>query len=208
MPPPDTYATPALRCTGKGNTQAPPVSSNQGRPARPQEARLTKADRTRHSQEPDTLTAPQAVAVELVAQGKNDADAATAAGVSRQTVNEWRHRNPAFIAAVNAARFEMYAAPRERLRSLASKAVGVLEKAMDAPPITALPAAVATLKAVASLPAPKGSVTPDAVLRELAEARVSAEEAAIPKSELDFLLDEQDRAPRVKAMMELMRREG
>ena len=171
---------------------------------------MTKADISRHSRGTDTLSAAQATAAELVAQGKNDIEAAAAAGVSRQTVNGWRHDSPAFIAQVNLIRRELWGDSRERLRALSEKVVGVLDKAMDAPPLQALPAALATLKAVAAMQAPSGPTTPDAVLKSMAEARVNAEDAATPMTELDRLTAamDDDRPRRVTEMMERLRREG
>ena len=166
---------------------------------------LTKADRTRQ----DVLTAAQASAAELVAEGKNDTKVGEAVGVTRQTVNGWRRTNPAFIAAVNLHRREMYADSRERLRALSLEAVGVLEDAMHfTPPIKALPAALAVLKIVGEMDTPPAPTTPDGVRLRLAEARVQAEIDATPMTQLDEILLHDSRAPRVAAMLEKMRREG
>ena len=57
--------------------------------------------------EPDTLarlTDSQALAMAALVGGSTDAEAAKTAGVTRQTVNTWRHTNPAFMAALAQAR--------------------------------------------------------------------------------------------------------
>lgn len=173
---------------------------------------MTRADRTRQTSPSmgDTLTPAQAVAVELIAQGKGDTEAAEAAKVTRQTVNEWRHHNPAFIASVNMARRELWSGPRERLQGLAGKAVGVLERMLDLPVVTALPAAVAVLKAVKELPPPAGPETPEGALRSIAERRVAQEAEAKPVTEVDRLLEAvgDDHPRRVAAMMERLRAEA
>jgi hypothetical protein len=48
-------------------------------------------------------------------------------GVSRQTIWEWRNRNPVFIAELNRQRSEMWREARERLKSLANRALDVVE---------------------------------------------------------------------------------
>ena len=176
---------------------------------------MTKADRTRHLQEADTLTPAQSLAAELVAHGKGDTEAAKAADVTRQTVNEWRHHSPAFVAAVNRTRREIWQESRERLRGLAGEAVGVLADAMHfTPPIKALPAALAVLKAVNDLPEPTGPESPEAVreaaLRAKAERLVREETEAKPIGQLDKLLEEMndDHPRRVAAMMERLRAEA
>lgn len=130
-------------------------------------------------------------------------------------MNEWRHHSPAFIAAVNKSRRELWQESRERLRGLAGEAVGVLADAMHyTPPIKALPAALAVLKAVKELPESTGPETPEGVreaeLRARAERLVRQETEAKPIGQLDKMLDEMndDYPRRVAAMMERLRREG
>jgi HEAT repeat protein len=89
-------------------------------------AHPTVPDKSRH------LTPTQEVAVALVLAGKTDGEAAEAAGVTRQTVWEWRHNHPTFIAEVNRRRKEVWGAAAERLRGLLGRAVEVLEEGLDA----------------------------------------------------------------------------
>jgi hypothetical protein len=81
----------------------------------------TKSDKTRQ------LSIEQENAIEHLLQGKSDAAAAEAVGVSRQTIWEWRNRNPLFIAELNRQRSEMWREARERLKSLANRALDVVE---------------------------------------------------------------------------------
>lgn len=87
---------------------------------------LTIPDNTRH------LTPAQEVAVALVLAGKTDGEVAHAAGVTRQTIWQWRHNHPTFIAEMNRARLEVWEAAIERLRRLLGRAVEVLEEGLDA----------------------------------------------------------------------------
>lgn len=80
-----------------------------------------------------TMTTRQAAAVELVAVGKTDQEVADAVGVTRQTVNVWRHVHPAFAAAVEERRHEVWGVASDRLRSLLPKAVDAVEDALDGP---------------------------------------------------------------------------
>jgi len=82
---------------------------------------VTRADKSRH------LSAKQTRAVESIIRGATDAETARTAGVARQTVNEWRNWNPTFQAELNRRRKEQWHAATERLRSLAGRAVEVLD---------------------------------------------------------------------------------
>ncbi len=160
-----------------------------------------KTDGTRHF-EALALSAPQAAAVELVALGRNDTDAAKAAGVTRQTVNGWRNHDPAFIAAVNARRRELWEEAQDRLRGLATKALDVLAGALEADPATALPAAVQVLKALkiyGAVDAPTGPTTAEAVLAQQAEAAARRELAGrVPTGDpIEALLAESGEVPRL-----------
>jgi hypothetical protein len=130
-------------------------------------ALLTVPDKSRH------LTPAQEVAIALVLAGKTDGEAALAAGVTRQTVWEWRHRHPAFIAEVNRQRQEVWEAATERLRGLLIRAVEVLDEGLNAEDRRLrLAAGVHVLRAVGiyGLPGrPSGPVTPEAVERDEAQ---------------------------------------
>lgn len=132
----------------------------------------TKADESRQTIAL-ALSPPKAAAVELLALGKTDTDAAEAVGVTRQTVNGWRHNDPAFVAEVNRRRSELWDEAHNRLRAMVTRALEVIEKALEGRLITALPAAVHVLRAVkvyGEVGAPAGPTTPEAVLARQAEA--------------------------------------
>ena len=84
---------------------------------------MTESDRTR-------LTPEQELAIARLLEGATDAEAAEAAGVTRQTVNTWRNRNPVFMAELNARRRALWDAHQDRMRRLISRALDVLEEDM------------------------------------------------------------------------------
>ena len=147
------------------------------------------------------LTAPQMVAAEMVAQGHTDQEAGEAAGVTRQTVNEWRRSDPLFVATVNAIRRDLWHCGREKLRAMGAKAMGVVDAALDG---GSLPAALAVLKTLRALPEPGGPVTVDGALRSFAERAVSEAEESTPMDDSEKLGAMLFRADRVKAMMQKM----
>jgi hypothetical protein len=84
-------------------------------------SQTTKLDKTRQ------LSIEQENAIEHLLQGKSDRSVAEAVGVSRQTVWEWRNRDPLFIAELNRQRVELWSEARDRLKSLANRALDVIE---------------------------------------------------------------------------------
>lgn len=86
---------------------------------------MTKSDKNR------PLTQRQLNAIELIICGKLDAEVADEVGVTRQTVNQWRNRNPFFVAEMNFRRQNVWESQVERLRNLVSRAVGVLEEELQ-----------------------------------------------------------------------------
>ncbi len=64
--------------------------------------------------------------------GGTVSDAATAAGVSRQTTSEWRNRNHVFIAVLNAGRLDVVSHDEDRLRRLLGKSLDVIEAQVEA----------------------------------------------------------------------------
>ena len=86
---------------------------------------VTKSDKTRQ------LSQEQQNAIEHLLQGKSDRAVSEAVGVARQTVWEWRNRDPLFIAELNRQRSEMWKEARERLKTLANRALDVVESQLD-----------------------------------------------------------------------------
>ena len=85
----------------------------------------TKPDKIRQ------LSQEQLNAIEHILQGKSDRAVAEAVSVTRQTIWEWRNKDPLFIAELNRQRFELWWDARERLKSLANRALDVVEVQLD-----------------------------------------------------------------------------
>jgi hypothetical protein len=62
--------------------------------------------------------------------GQTDQAVAEAVGVTRQTVCGWRNHHPAFAAALNARRLDVWSGAVDRLRALLPKALEALEHAV------------------------------------------------------------------------------
>ena len=120
----------------------------------------------------DALTDKQGLAITLLVQGLNDTEVAEKVGVTRETVNRWRHNgDDAFKVALNAAREQVWEDALARLRALVSDAVTVLEGSVRSDKAD-VRVAVAILKAVGVYGAvgkPAGPVT----LRELEREKAS-----------------------------------
>ena len=125
----------------------------------------TKPDKTRQ------LSIEQANAIEHLLQGQSDKAVAEAVGVSRQTVWEWRKNDILFIAELNRQRSEMWWEARERMKSLANRALDVVEVQLgSSEPKVALAAAKYVLQGTqllgdTDLPR-SGPTTPEAVILE------------------------------------------
>jgi len=77
--------------------------------------------------EPAELSIEQLNAIELLIQGKTDAEVGEAVGVSRQTVNGWRNKLPEFVAELNTRRRDLWQSAEDDLRGLVAAAVNVLK---------------------------------------------------------------------------------
>ena len=67
-------------------------------------------------------------AIELILQGKKDSEVAAALGITRETVNRWKNQDDDFIVALNVTRLKIWEKFYDRLRSLVTPAIDVLEK--------------------------------------------------------------------------------
>jgi hypothetical protein len=120
-------------------------------------------------------------ALDALLSGKSVTAAATAAGVSRQTVHRWLRTDPAVIAAWNAGRLELLQVTRGRLLRLGEKAVSVIEETLNLPSYrhnhsVRLRAAQAVLGMLGTdKPDPVGSVEADDLAHDL-KAQESARE--------------------------------
>jgi len=85
----------------------------------------TKSDKIRQ------LSIEQANAIEHLLMGQSDRAVSEVVGVSRQTVCDWRNNDPLFITELNRRRVELWREARERLKSLANRALDVVELHLD-----------------------------------------------------------------------------
>ena len=76
------------------------------------------------------MSLAQQNAIDLLVTGQTDQAVAAAVGVTRQTVCGWRNHHPAFAAALNARRLDVWGGACDRLRSLLPKALDALEHAV------------------------------------------------------------------------------
>ena len=137
----------------------------------------TKPDKTRQ------LSIEQANAIEHLLQGQSDRAVAEAVGVSRQTVSEWKNRDPLFIAELNRQRLEMWKEARERLKALANRALDVVEQQLDSgDPKASLAAAKYVLQGTRLLGDTElkvgGPTTPEAIIMERLRSDARRELAA------------------------------
>jgi hypothetical protein len=94
------------------------------------------------------LSPAQSIAVAALVSGSTVSGAAEKAGVTRETVSRWVHRDPHFIAELQNTRAEIAAQTRCALESLGKRSVEVLRDAIQKPVVYAnkLKAACAVLK--------------------------------------------------------------
>ena len=98
---------------------------------------------------------PQIAALEALLAGSNVTDAAAAAGVDRSTLHNWRRKNFAFQAALNAGRYDLRQAIAHRLERLANNATECVDKAVRGGDVKAALEIVKRLNVVAAISAAK-----------------------------------------------------
>ena len=76
------------------------------------------------------LSVEQRNAIDLLVTGQTDQAVAEAVGVTRQTVCGWRNHHPAFAAALNARRLDVWGGACDRLRALLPTVLDALERAV------------------------------------------------------------------------------
>jgi hypothetical protein len=77
------------------------------------------------------LTGPQLEAIDLLAAGKTDREAAAGLHLPRTCVTRWRLYDPLFQAELNRQRAELWSAAIDRLRSLVPKALDALAAELE-----------------------------------------------------------------------------
>jgi hypothetical protein len=143
--------------------------------------KTTKSDKTRQ------LSIEQQNSIDHLLQGKSDRATAETVGVSRQTVWEWRNHDPLFIAELNRLRYELWSEAKSRMKSLANRALDVVELQLgSSEPKAALAAARYVLQGTQLLGETKlnigGPTTPGEVI--LGELRVEARKELAPKADI------------------------
>lgn len=107
----------------------------------------------------DGLSGAQLNALAALLGGASVTDAATAAGVQRQTVHEWL-KQAQFAVVLNVGRDELWEAQQNALRALGDKANAVLDAALDSDDgALALKAAQIVSRAIAAMGPPRGPKT-------------------------------------------------
>ena len=89
---------------------------------------MAKPDRSR----PNAVSDRQCLAIDALVQGATHQDAAKLTGVARTTVTEWANHNVPFIAELNVRREARILANADRLHTVFSKALSLLEREIDA----------------------------------------------------------------------------
>ena len=116
----------------------------------------------------DDLTEQQIACIEHLLAGQTKRQAAEAVGVNASTLSAWL-QEPAFVAQLNARRKDVHQANTERLRDMASKAIDVIEQALESEnEAVKLRAASQVLKALrlADIEPPKGPETAKGVAKD------------------------------------------
>ena len=148
----------------------------------------TKPDKIRH------LSQEQMNSIEHLLQGKSDRAVAEAVSVSRQTVSEWKNHDPLFIAELNRQRSELWREAHQRLKSLANRALDVVELQLDSgDPKAALAASKYILQGTrllgdTDLPR-SGPTTPEDVILERLRSEARVELYAEGKGRDPFKVD-------------------
>lgn len=118
------------------------------------------------SQEIVSVTGQQQQAIALLLAGKTQAETAAEVGAAPETLSRWLHNDPAFVAAYNAARLELWTANSARLRDLAGKAIdtiaAILQDETESSAVR-LRAALIVLKDLGMNDKPGGAITPGGV---------------------------------------------
>lgn len=118
---------------------------------------------------PSELTIQQQNAIDLLASGVGVVKASEALGLNRHTITRWRTKNPFFIAELNAKRKEIWSDAQERLRGMVTKAIDVMESALDDGDSKIAVEVLKTVNIYGCVSAPRGSTSSDVVMTEMAE---------------------------------------
>jgi hypothetical protein len=122
----------------------------------------------RNGQSRRELSEQQQAAVELLAAGKTDKEAARALNLPGDFVVKWRMHDPVFQAALNACRAEAWRAGIDRLRSMVPKALDALAEELnraDNPERCKIALDILRLAKLTDIP-PQGPEEPETIVRQ------------------------------------------
>jgi hypothetical protein len=174
--------------------------------------RQTNLDKTRQPRRWKPLTQAQENALLLLIQGKSDGEVAAdpSVQVTRQTVWEWRHHDPRFVAELERRRAEVWRQPQERLRSLMSKAVENVAGLVESGDYDASIELLKITGMYRGLVNHIGEQDPEKVFETIVERRLAAEHIPGHLDDLLIKLDENPRKRQRQAEIEaeLMREYG
>lgn len=124
----------------------------------------TKRDGQPHRE----LSARQQAAVELLAAGKTDKQAAETLNLPSTSIAKWRRYDPVFQAALNACRAEVWQASIARLLSMIPQALDTLAEELKRPDNPQRCKLALDILRLAKLPdiAPQGHVDPETIVRQ------------------------------------------
>jgi hypothetical protein len=105
------------------------------------------------------------LAITVLLAGKTDQEAATAAGVARETICRWRSSCPFFEAEFNKRRQEIWLGHKERLRSLIGKAIDAIEVALEKGDASVALKILSCGRGLDTIQSPEGPTDPKAILR-------------------------------------------
>ena len=86
---------------------------------------MDKKDKTRQ------LTERQLKVVDLLISGVTQSEAARQTNIARQTINLWINKSPKFKAEMNLRRTEIWKGYKDKLRSMVSKSLDILDTELD-----------------------------------------------------------------------------
>jgi hypothetical protein len=113
---------------------------------------------------PRAITTRQQQALQVLLTGATDTAAAEAAGVSRETVCRWRHRDANFVAALNEARQDLSQDFHDGLRALLPDALAALRDGLAADNINTRVRVASTLfRTLRDIGEPTGPTNPEAI---------------------------------------------
>jgi hypothetical protein len=120
----------------------------------------------RNGQSHRELSAQQQAAVELLAAGKTDKQAAETLSLPAERVAKWRLYDPVFRAALNACRAEVWQASIDRLRSMIPQALDALAEELNRPDNPDRRKVALDVLRLAKLPdvAPQGPADPETIV--------------------------------------------